>query len=333
MASGDLARGRVEGVAQLREEDGDRAAAEGPRKPPTYRGRWPRRARAAPRQASDTPPFQLGSAAMPGPLLAVDAPSLLYRAFYALPKTIMDDRAAGQRAARHREPRPAGGRAARAAGRRAVLRRGGRPLPRRALPDLPRRPHRHAEELVPQWRTRPPSSAPSTGPCCATRRSRPTTCSAGSRRSRPTPAGRRCSSPATATCSSASPTRSRSCGRRARARPSRSGPPRSARATASPRAGARLHRAARRSVRRAAGRQGHRREDRRELLTEHGTLDALLALPITLRPRVRQSLTDQADELRAFRRDRDAAADRRRAPARRPDRLRAAPPAPRASAR
>ena len=28
---------------------------------------------------------------MPGPLLAVDAPSLLYRAFYALPKTITDD--------------------------------------------------------------------------------------------------------------------------------------------------------------------------------------------------------------------------------------------------
>ena len=29
---------------------------------------------------------------MPGPLLAVDAPSLLYRAFYALPKTITDDK-------------------------------------------------------------------------------------------------------------------------------------------------------------------------------------------------------------------------------------------------
>src|SRR5262249_17159693 len=29
--------------------------------------------------------------AMPAPLLAVDAPSLLYRAFYALPKTITDD--------------------------------------------------------------------------------------------------------------------------------------------------------------------------------------------------------------------------------------------------
>ena len=56
--------------------------------------------------------------------------------------------------------------------------------------------------------------------------------------------------------------------------------------------------------------------------SEHGSLDALLALPIRLRPRVRQSLTDPADELRAFRRDRDAAADRRRAPAGRADRLR-----------
>ena len=38
-----------------------------------------------------------------------------------------------------------------------------------------------------------------------------------------------------------------------------------------------------------------------ELLQEHGDLDALLALPITLRPRVRQALEDGADDLRAFR--------------------------------
>jgi 5'-3' exonuclease len=38
-----------------------------------------------------------------------------------------------------------------------------------------------------------------------------------------------------------------------------------------------------------------------ELLQEHGTLDALLALPIGLRPRVRQSLEDGADAIRAFR--------------------------------
>jgi 5'-3' exonuclease len=38
-----------------------------------------------------------------------------------------------------------------------------------------------------------------------------------------------------------------------------------------------------------------------ELLQEHGTLDALLELPIGLRPRVRQALEDGADDLRSFR--------------------------------
>ncbi|MGZ4279784.1 MAG: 5'-3' exonuclease [Solirubrobacteraceae bacterium] len=38
-----------------------------------------------------------------------------------------------------------------------------------------------------------------------------------------------------------------------------------------------------------------------ELLREHGSLEALLALPIGLRPRVRQSLEEAADELRTFR--------------------------------
>ena len=49
------------------------------------------------------------------------------------------------------------------------------------------------------------------------------------------------------------------------------------------------------------GAKGIGEKTARELLNEHGTLDALLALPMSLRPRVRQSLTDQADELRAFR--------------------------------
>jgi len=49
------------------------------------------------------------------------------------------------------------------------------------------------------------------------------------------------------------------------------------------------------------GAKGIGEKTARELLTEHGTLEALLALPMSLRPRVRQSLTDQADELRAFR--------------------------------
>jgi 5'-3' exonuclease len=49
------------------------------------------------------------------------------------------------------------------------------------------------------------------------------------------------------------------------------------------------------------GAKGIGEKTARELLNEHGSLDALLALPIGLRPRVRQSLEQQADELRAFR--------------------------------
>jgi DNA polymerase-1 len=49
------------------------------------------------------------------------------------------------------------------------------------------------------------------------------------------------------------------------------------------------------------GARGIGEKTARELLDEHGSLEALLALPMGLRPRVRQTLTEQADELRAFR--------------------------------
>jgi 5'-3' exonuclease len=49
------------------------------------------------------------------------------------------------------------------------------------------------------------------------------------------------------------------------------------------------------------GAKGIGEKTARELLNEHETLDALLELPIGLRPRVRQALEEQADELRAFR--------------------------------
>jgi DNA polymerase-1 len=49
------------------------------------------------------------------------------------------------------------------------------------------------------------------------------------------------------------------------------------------------------------GAKGIGEKTARELLGEHETLDALLDLPIGLRPRVRQALEEQADELRAFR--------------------------------
>ena len=98
-------------------------------------------------------------------LLAVDAPSLLYRAFHALPKSMDDRGQARQRAARHRQPGPPGRRAAHA--RAVVLASAPRPpLPRRAYPgyhaDRPPMP----DELEPQWSDAPRSSAPSAGRSC-----------------------------------------------------------------------------------------------------------------------------------------------------------------------
>ena len=49
------------------------------------------------------------------------------------------------------------------------------------------------------------------------------------------------------------------------------------------------------------GARGIGEKTAKELLVEHETLDALLDLPMGLRPRVRQALEEQADELRAFR--------------------------------
>jgi 5'-3' exonuclease len=50
------------------------------------------------------------------------------------------------------------------------------------------------------------------------------------------------------------------------------------------------------------GARGIGEKTAKELLGEYETLDALLELPIGLRPRARQALQEQADELRAFRR-------------------------------
>ncbi len=49
------------------------------------------------------------------------------------------------------------------------------------------------------------------------------------------------------------------------------------------------------------GAKGIGEKTARDLLREHGSLEALLELPITLRPRVRGTLERQRDELRAFR--------------------------------
>ena len=78
--------------------------------------------------------------AVPAPLLAVDAPSLLYRAFFALPGLDQGRRGPpGQRAPRHGEPRPLGRRAPRAARGLPVLRRRGRRTTAPIFPELPRR--------------------------------------------------------------------------------------------------------------------------------------------------------------------------------------------------
>lgn len=50
------------------------------------------------------------------------------------------------------------------------------------------------------------------------------------------------------------------------------------------------------------GAKGIGEKTARDLLREHGSLDALLELPITLKPRVRGTLETQRDELLAFRR-------------------------------
>jgi DNA polymerase-1 len=50
------------------------------------------------------------------------------------------------------------------------------------------------------------------------------------------------------------------------------------------------------------GARGIGEKTAKELLVVHESLDALLDLPMGLRPRVRQALEEQADELRAFRR-------------------------------
>ena len=72
--------------------------------------------------------------AVPAPLLAIDAPSLLYRAFFRSRTRSRTPMATGQRPLRHGELRPLGRRASRAARGLPVLRRGGRALPDRSLP-------------------------------------------------------------------------------------------------------------------------------------------------------------------------------------------------------
>ena len=183
LAEHGLGRGRARG--------GSRGSRPRPRAAPSASGA---RAGTAWRRSVPARP-QARFARVAGPLLVVDAPSMLFRAFYALPDTIKGaDGQPGQRAARHREPDPARGRAARAARRGALLRPRRRRLPGRAVRRLPRgapRGARRARAAVPRPRAR--SSRRSAGSWPTATRSRPTTCSARTPRARPRRAGARSS--------------------------------------------------------------------------------------------------------------------------------------------
>ena len=237
------------------------------------------------------------------PLLVVDTPSMLFRAFYALPKSIVGPgREPGQRAARRGQPDPPRGRDPRAARRRPLLRARRRLLPHRALPGLPRRAPRGAGPALPAvaacraffeafgWTvaasddleaddllgTYARREAEAGGRAliltgdrdmyqCATERSRCSTSAPAAKAPKRWPRG----------------------GARAlRHRPG---------------AGARLHRPARRPLRRAARRQGRRCKTAADLLRKHGDLETLLDNAIREpRPKLRDALIEQREELLAF---------------------------------
>ena len=136
-------------------------------------------------------PYKCGVAA---PLLAVDTPSMLFRAFYALPSTIVGaGREAGQRAAGDGEPDP---REVEIHRPRAVVLCFG---PDAASYRTELYPAYHAEreeempdELAPQFAAAGTSSRPSAGPSRPATTSRPTTCSAPTPSARPRPAATPC---------------------------------------------------------------------------------------------------------------------------------------------
>ncbi len=131
---------------------------------------------------------------MARPLLAVDTPSMLFRAFYALPKTIVGS-----------DGEPVNALLGTA---NLILREVETHKPRAVVlcfgPDAASYrtelyPAYHAEreaampeELAPQFEPPATSSRPSAGRSPPARTSRPTTCSAPWRSARPKRAGRRC---------------------------------------------------------------------------------------------------------------------------------------------
>ena len=275
---------------------------------------------------------------MAGPLLVVDAPSMLFRAFYALPKTITGRRrAAGERAARHREPDPARGRDAPAARRRPLLRAGRRRLPGRALPGYhAERGPRCRRSCAPQFDRRAArSSAPSAGRSPTTSSLEADDLLGTFARPRPRPGGRallltgdrdmfQCAADAVTVLY----VQHRRQGGRA-GRPGRGRGALRHRA----RAGPRLHRPARRPLRRAArARRASGEKTAAELLREHGSLEASSTRRSAIaRPKLRTALIEPARGAARVQRHRDAARRRRRPAARTRTPTGKAPPRPRSN--
>ena len=242
---------------------------------------------------------------MPGPLLAVDAPSLLYRAFYALPKTITDAKGTPvnallgianlvlQAVERH-DPRAVvlcfGEEAAHY---RVEL----YPTYHADRIDMP-------EELVPQWGDAPAFFGAFNWTVAAPRDAR------GRRPARRARAGRgrrRRAGAALHRRPRHVPVRLRRrhrpvAGGQGRDRADRArGGPRALRHRAPTRCPTSSPCAATRPTGCRAPRASARRPPRELLQRARHARRAARRCPSSLRPRVRQSLTDQADELRAFR--------------------------------
>ena len=235
----------------------------------------------------------LGSTAVPGPLLAIDAPFVLYRSFFALPDSIKgaDGQpvnallgAANVIAADRRRPRTAGD--------RGLLRRRGRGVPRRAVSRLPRRtgpPVPDALDVAVRagagvLRRRSAGAALDSdeleaddllGVAGDGRGRRRRAGADHDRRPRHVPVRRRAGQRAVPQV------RARSASRRSTRR--RCG----ARYGIAAGAGPRLHRAARRSVRRAArARRGSGRRRRPTCCARHGSLEGAIAGGRQERPRI-----------------------------------------------
>ncbi len=238
-----------------------------------------------------------------GPLLVVDAPSLLYRAFHALPESITDDDGHPVNALLGCANQCSGPSSATTRARSSCASAPRRPCTARSSTRLPRPAARDARSLEHQWRDGPrvlrglrlararPRHARGRRPAREPRRRR------GRRRGRGAALHG-----ATATCSSAWASASASSTRAARTGPPSSTTARGPRALrGAARSGPGLHRAARRPVGRAARREGIGEKTAAELLRVHGDLETAIAGPPESGPASPPPCATRRHDLRAFR--------------------------------